>query len=48
MCSAPQVVSPLVEPAGQRPLQAVDLGFQSGVAGDLTLPPLSGFQAISS
>ena len=28
-CSAPLVVSPLVEPAGHRPLQAVDLSFQS-------------------
>jgi hypothetical protein len=38
-CSTPLVVSPFVEPTGNRPLQAVDLGFQSGVPGDLPPPP---------
>jgi len=33
------VIPPLVELAGHRPLQAVDLSFQSGVPGDLP-PPL--------
>jgi hypothetical protein len=37
--STPLVVPPLVEPAGHRPLQSVDLGFQSGVPCDLPLPP---------
>ena len=32
------VVSPLVEKAGHRPLQAVDLSSQRGVPGDLPLP----------
>jgi len=36
---------PLIEPAGHRPLQAVDLGFQSGVPGDLQLPPQPVLQA---
>ena len=35
-CSAPLVVPPL---GGQRPLQAVKLGFQSWIPGDLPLPP---------
>jgi len=38
-CCTPLVVPPLVEPAGHRPLQAVDLSFQSGVPGDLPPPP---------
>jgi hypothetical protein len=38
-CSTPLVVPPLVESTGHRPLQPVDLGFQSGVPGDLP-PPL--------
>jgi len=38
-CSAPLIVPPLVEPAGHRPLQAVNLGLQSGVPADLPLPP---------
>ena len=33
------VIPPLVKPASHRPLQAVDLGFQSGVPGDLPIPP---------
>ena len=44
-CRTPPVVSPLVEPAGHRPLQTADLGFQSGVPGDLPLFPQPGFQA---
>jgi len=39
------VVPPLVEPASHRPLQADDLGFQSGVPGDLPLPPQPVLQA---
>ena len=39
MCSAPLFVSPLVKPAGHRPLEAVDFGFHIGVTGDLPLPP---------
>ena len=42
---APLVVPPPVEPTGHRPLQAVDLNFQSGVAGDLPLPPQPILQA---
>jgi len=38
-CSAPLVVYLLVEPAGHRPLQSVDLGFQSEAPGDLPLLP---------
>jgi len=38
-CSAPMVVSPLVELAGHRPLQEIDFGFQGGVPGELLLPP---------
>jgi hypothetical protein len=34
-CRTPLVVPPLVEPVDHTPLQAVDLGFQSGVPGDL-------------
>jgi len=44
-CSAPLVVSSLVEPASHRPLQEVDLGFQSEVPGDLPLPPRPVLQA---
>ena len=44
-CRTPLVVPPLIEPAGHRPLQAVDLGFHSGVPGDLPLPPQSVLQA---
>jgi hypothetical protein len=44
-CSAQRVVSPLFESSGHRPLQAVDIGFQSRVPGDMPLPQLPGFQA---
>jgi len=47
-CRTPLVVSSLVEPAGHRPLQAVDLGFQSGLPGYLPPPPQPFIQAISS
>ena len=39
------VVSPLVETTGLRPLQAVDLGFQTAVAGQLPLSPQPVLQA---
>ena len=42
---APLVVSPHVEQAGHRPPQSVDLGFQSGVPGDMPLPSQSILQA---
>jgi len=42
---APLVVFPHVETAGYRPLQSVDLGFQSGVPGDRPLPPQPVLQA---
>jgi hypothetical protein len=38
-CSAPLVVSPLVEPAGHRPQQTVTLGFETGVPGYMLLHP---------
>jgi hypothetical protein len=44
-CSTPLVIPPLVEPTCHRPLQAVDLGFQSGVLGDLPPPPQPVLQA---
>ena len=44
-CRTPQVVPPLIEPAGRRPLQAVYLGFQSEVPGDLPTPPQPVLQA---
>ena len=44
-CHNPLVVPPLIEPAGHRPLQAVDLGFQSGVPGDLPTLPQTVLQA---
>ena len=44
-CRTPLVVPPLIEPASQRPLQAVDLGFQSGIPGDLPMPPQPVLQA---
>jgi len=44
-CSAPLVVSPLVEPAGHPLLEAGDLGFQSRVPADLQLSPHPVFQA---
>ena len=47
-CSTPLAVSPLVEPAGHRVLQAFDLGFQSGVPGELPLHSQPVFHAISS
>ena len=45
MRDAPLVVPPLVELAGHQPLQAVNLGFQSGVPGNLPLPPQPVLQA---
>jgi hypothetical protein len=47
-CSTSLVVPPLIEPAGHRPQQSVDLGFQSGVPGDLQPPPQPVLPAISS
>ena len=44
-CRAALVVPPLVEPAGHRPLQTVDLGSQVGVPADLPLPPQTVLQA---
>ena len=44
-CRTRLVVPPIIEPAGHRKLQAVDLGFQSGVPGDLPPPPQPVFQA---
>jgi hypothetical protein len=44
-CRTPLVVHPFIEPAGHSPLQAVDLGFQSGVPGDLPPPPQPVLQA---
>jgi len=44
MCGAPLVIPPLIEPSGHRPLKAVDLGFQSGVPGDLPTSPQPVFQ----
>jgi len=44
-CRIPLVVSPLFEPAGHRPLQVVDLGFQRGVPGDLPSPTQPVLQA---
>jgi hypothetical protein len=38
-------VNSFVTPAGHRPLEAVNLGFQSGVPGDLPPPPQPGLQA---
>jgi hypothetical protein len=47
VCSIPLVVPPLV-PVGYRSLQAVNLGSQSSVPGDLPPPPQPLLQAISS
>jgi len=44
-CRTPLIVPPHIELAGHRPLQAVDLGFQSGVPGDLPTPPQPVLQA---
>jgi hypothetical protein len=44
-CCTPLVGPPLVETAGHRPLQAVDLSSQSGVPGDLPLSPQPVLQA---
>jgi hypothetical protein len=44
-CRSPLVVPPFVETSGQPPLQAVDLGFQSRVPGDLPTPPQPVLQA---
>ena len=38
-CHNPLFVPPLIQPAGHRPLQAVNLGFQIGFPGDVPLPP---------
>jgi len=48
VCRSPLVVSPLAELTGHRILQAVDLGSQSGVPGDLPLPPQPVFRRIST
>jgi hypothetical protein len=39
------VVPPLVQPVGHQSLKTVDLGFQSGVPGFLSLPPQPVLQA---
>jgi len=44
-CRTPLVVSPLVEQVGHRPLQVVQLGFQSGVPVDLPPPSQPVLQA---
>ena len=44
-CGTPLFVPPVIEPAGHKRLQAVDLGFQSGVPSDLTPPPQSVLKA---
>jgi hypothetical protein len=44
-CSIPLVVLPLVEPTGHQPLQAFEIGFQSGVPVDLPPPTQSVLQA---
>ena len=43
-CRTP-MIKPLVEPASHRPLHAVEFDFQSGIPGDLPLPPQPGLQA---
>jgi hypothetical protein len=45
MCRTPLIVPPLVELAGYRPLQAVYLGSQTAVPGDLPLSPQPVLQA---
>ena len=44
-CRTPLVFPLLIEPAGHRPLQSVDLGFHGGVLGDLPTPPQPALQA---
>ena len=44
-CRTPLVVPPLIEAVGHRPLQAVDLSFQSGIPGDQPTPPQPVLQA---
>jgi hypothetical protein len=44
-CRTPLFDPPLIEPAGHIPLQAVDLGFQSGFPVDLPQPPQPVLQA---
>jgi hypothetical protein len=44
-CLTTLVLTPLIEWAGHRPLQAVDLGFQSGVPRDLPPPSQPVLQA---
>jgi hypothetical protein len=41
----PLVVPPLIDPAGHRRLQAVDLSVQIAVPGDITPPPQPVLQA---
>jgi hypothetical protein len=45
VCRSSLVIPQLIEPAGHRPLQAVDFGFQSGVPSDLPPPPQPVLQA---
>jgi len=47
-CRNPLVGPPLIEQAGQRPLQAVDLYLKSGVPGELPTPRSRFFRRISS
>jgi hypothetical protein len=44
-CGTPLVFPPLIEPAGDRPLQAVHLSLQNEVPGDLPLPAQPVLQA---
>jgi hypothetical protein len=46
--SAPLVIPPIVKPVGHRHLEAVNIGFQSGVPGDLPPPLQRFFMCISS
>ena len=48
VCRTPLVFSPLVESVGHRPLQAVDLSFQSRVLGDIPLLCSRFFRRFSS
>ncbi|KDR11662.1 hypothetical protein L798_13991 [Zootermopsis nevadensis] len=45
---APLFVRPLVEPTGHRPLESVDLSFESGVPRDLPAPRQPVLRRISS
>ena len=44
-CRTPLVFPPLIEPAGHRTLQAIDLRSQSAFPGDMPPPPESVLQA---